>query len=143
MRIDGRRRLFAPRSAFDLRVELREGVWNGSSHGSGLKLINVPVLKHHDTGGSEITASLKHFYGLVSMDDGQSALRHYSGLGETVGKMIASVATPVLNIIDATWVSYSSLTGWPASTTFRANKLLAGQDPVGHGDLLRRAGHRI
>ncbi len=112
------------------RVELREGVWNGTSHGSGLKLINVPVLKHHDTGGSEITASLKHFYGVVSMDDGQSALRHYSGLGETAGKMAASVATPVLNIIDATWVSYASITGWPASTTFRANKLLAGQDPV-------------
>ena len=46
-------------------------------------------------GGSEITASLKHFYGVVSMSDGHSAIRHYSGLGETCGKMIASVRTPV------------------------------------------------
>jgi uncharacterized protein (DUF362 family) len=112
------------------RVELREGIWHGSGYGPNLKLINVPVLKHHDTGGSEITASLKHFYGVVSMNDGQSGFRHYSGLGETCGKMMAAVATPVLNIVDAVWVSYGSLTGYPASTTFRANQLLASQDPV-------------
>ncbi len=112
------------------RVELREGIWNGASHSPRLKLINVPVLKHHDTGGSEFTASLKLFYGLVSMDDGQSGPRHYSGLGETVGKMAASVATPVLSIIDAIWVSHGSLGGWPAEATFRANQLAAGQDPV-------------
>jgi hypothetical protein len=112
------------------RIELREGIWNGSGHSQNLKLINVPVLKHHDTGGSEITAALKHVYGILSMADGQSSFRHYSGLGETCGKMMVSVATPVLNIIDAIWVSYSSLKGYPASTTFRANQILASQDPV-------------
>ena len=112
------------------RVELREGIWKAGAHHGNLKLINVPVLKHHDTGGSEITASLKHMYGLVSMSDGQSGFRHYSGLGETCGKMMASVATPVLNIIDAIWVSHAALTGYPAGTTFRANQLLASQDPV-------------
>jgi uncharacterized protein (DUF362 family) len=112
------------------RVELREGIWKAGAHRANLKLINVPVLKHHDSGGSEITASLKHMYGLVSMSDGQSGFRHYSGLGETCGKMMASVATPVLNIIDAIWVSHTALTGYPASTTFRANQLLASQDPV-------------
>jgi uncharacterized protein (DUF362 family) len=112
------------------RVELREGIWKAGAHHGNLKLINVPVLKHHDTGGSEITASLKHMYGLVSMSDGQVGPRHYSGLGETCGKMMASVATPVLNIIDAIWVSHGSLTGYPARTTFRANQLLASQDPV-------------
>jgi hypothetical protein len=112
------------------RVELREGLWQENGYSSHLKLINVPVLKHHDTGGSEITASLKHFYGLVSMADGYSGYRHYAGLGETCGKMVVSVITPVLNIIDAIWVSHRSLTGYPASTTFRANQLLASQDPV-------------
>ena len=112
------------------RVELREGIWKAGAHHGILKLINVPVLKHHDTGGSEITASLKHMYGLVSMSDGQSGIRHYSRLGETCGKMMASVAKPVLSIIDAIWVSYSSITGYPSSTTFRANQLLASQDPV-------------
>jgi uncharacterized protein (DUF362 family) len=113
------------------RVELREGVWNGASYGSNLKLINVPVLKHHDTGGSEITGALKHMYGLVSMSDGQSNFRHYGGLGETCGKMMVSVHTPVLNIMDAIWVSQGALTGYPASATTRANRIVASQDPVG------------
>jgi hypothetical protein len=112
------------------RVELREGVWTGSSYGSNLKLINVQVLKHHDVGGSEITASLKNVYGILSMADGQGDFRHYAGLGETCGKMMASVHTPVLNIVDAIWVSHSSLIGYPASTTFRANQIVASQDPV-------------
>jgi uncharacterized protein (DUF362 family) len=112
------------------RVELREGIWNGSSYGTNLKLINVPVLKHHDQGGSEITGALKHMYGLVSMSDGQSGFRHYGGLGETCGKMMVSVHTPVLNIMDAVWVSQGALTGYPASSTFRADTIVASQDPV-------------
>jgi len=110
------------------RVELLEGLWQGSGYSQNLKLINVPVLKIHD--GSQITAALKHFYGIVSMSDGQSSFRHYSGLGETGGKMVVSVRTPVLNIIDAIWVSFSSLSGYPANTTFQANQILASQDPV-------------
>jgi uncharacterized protein (DUF362 family) len=112
------------------RVELLEGIWNGASYGTNLKLINVPVLKHHDTGGSEITGALKHMYGLVSMSDGQSGFRHYGGLGETCGKMMVSVHTPVLNIMDAVWVSQGALTGYPASATYRADTIVASQDPV-------------
>lgn len=112
------------------RVELREGIWTGSGYGQNLKLINVPVLKHHDIGGSEITASLKHMYGLLSIEDGVSnEYRHYAGLGETCGKMISARA-PVLNIIDAIWVSHKSLDGRPVSATHQANTLVASQDPV-------------
>jgi hypothetical protein len=112
------------------RVELKEGIWNGSVYQQNLKLINVPVLKHHDQGGSEITAALKHFYGLLSMSDGQVNARHYSGLGETCGKMVVSVRPPVLNIIDAIWVSHKALTGYPEQNTYRANQILASQDPL-------------
>jgi len=112
------------------RVELREGVWNGTEHSRNLKLINVPVLKHHDSGGSEITAALKHMYGLVSMADGNSPFRHYAGLGETCGKMMVSVRPPVLNIIDAIWVSHTALKGFPVDTTRQLNTLVASQDPV-------------
>jgi hypothetical protein len=110
------------------RVELLEGIWQGTGYGQNLKLINVPVLKIH--GGSEITASLKHLYGVLSMADGATTNRHYSGLGSTCGKMVVSVRTPVLNIVDAIWVSYGSLSGYPANTTTRANQILASQDPV-------------
>ena len=112
------------------RVELREGLWTGSKHVPKLKLINVPVLKQHDQGGSEITASLKHFYGVLSMSDGSHAYRHYSKLGHTCGKMVVSIRTPVLNIIDAIWVSQGSIMGYPPPMTFRANTLVASQDPV-------------
>lgn len=112
------------------RVELREGLWNGKGYSPNIKLINVPVLKHHDTGGSEITASLKHLYGVLSMADGQSRYRHYAGLGDTCGRMAVSVRTPILNIVDAIWVSHSSLKGYPAETTTRVSQLLASQDPV-------------
>jgi Domain of unknown function (DUF362)/Viral BACON domain len=112
------------------RVELREGVWTAGGHRPNLKLINVPVPKHHDTGGSEITACLKLFYGIVSMNDGQSGFRHYAGLGETCGKTMAAVCAPVLNIVDATWVSHGSITGYPPETTRRLNKLAASCDPV-------------
>jgi uncharacterized protein (DUF362 family) len=117
-------------SAGGRRVELFEGVWTGSRHEQNLKLINVPVLKHHDTGGSEITGAVKHFYGLVSMSDGNSDPRHYATLGETCGRMIAAVRPPALNVMDAIWVSHKALGGFPASATFRANQLLASQDPV-------------
>jgi len=112
------------------RVELRDGLWTGSGYSQALKLINVPVFKHHDSGGSEITASLKHMYGLVSMADGNSTFRHYTGLGETCGKMVASVRPPVLNIIDAIWVSHKAITGYPADATRQMNTLVASQDPV-------------
>jgi len=112
------------------RVELREGVWNGEGHDDKLKLINVPVLKHHDINGSEITASLKHFYGILSMSDGQSRYRHYKGLGQTCGKMIASVKTPVLNILDCIWVSHRNIRGYPAEDTVRIDQIIASQDPV-------------
>jgi len=112
------------------RIELREGIWTGNRYSQNLKLINIPVLKHHDAGGSEITASLKHVYDVLSMRDGQSNYRHYSGLGNTCGKMFVSVRTPELNILDAIWVSQSSLKGYPVETSYRANQILASQDPV-------------
>jgi hypothetical protein len=112
------------------RVELKDGVWAGKTHSANLKLINVPVIKHHDTRGSEITAALKHFYGVLSMKDGWVSPRHYNILGETCGKMVQSVCTPVLNIMDAIWVSHRSIKGYPEHTTFRANQIAASQDPV-------------
>jgi hypothetical protein len=117
-------------SAGGHRVELREGLWLGSGYSQKLKLINVPVLKHHDVGGSEITGSIKHFYGVLSMADGNSGFRHYGGLGETCGKMFVTVRTPVLNVMDAIWTSHAALSGYPTGNTFRTNQLLASQDPV-------------
>jgi uncharacterized protein (DUF362 family) len=110
------------------RIELREGIWTGSEYGDNLKLINLPVLKTH--AGTGITGALKHTYGILSMDDGSSGIRHYSESGSQCGKMWGLVKAPDLNILDCIWVSPDSLSGYPVSTTYRANTLVAGIDPV-------------
>lgn len=115
-------------SAGGNRIELRQGIWNGSSHDNNLKLINVPVLKTH--GGTGITGVLKHSYGILSMADGHSDIRHYSQSGVQCGKMWTLVRPPDLNILDCIWVSHESLGGYPPETTRRTNTLLAGADPV-------------
>jgi hypothetical protein len=93
-----------------------------------LKLINLPVLKTH--AGTGITGALKHTYGILSMADGSSSIRHYSESGIQCGKMWELVKAPDLNILDCIWVSPDSLAGYPVSTTYRANTLVAGVDPV-------------
>ena len=110
------------------RVELREGIWNGANHDQNLKLINVPVLKHH--GGCGITGALKSFYGVLSMADGKHHERHYEKLGQHCGEMIAKVRPPVINILDCIWVTQVAWAGYPPENTTRLNQLLASIDPV-------------
>ena len=110
------------------RVELKEGVWNGSTHDNNLKLINVPVLKHHD--GCGVTGAVKSYYGILSMADGWRRERHYEKLGAHCGEMIAKVRSPVLNILDCIWVTQIKWAGYPPKNTTRLNKLLASIDPV-------------
>ena len=110
------------------RIELREGIWNGTGYDENIKLINVPVLKHHV--GSGITGVLKSFYGILSMEDGKSSERHYEMLGKHCGQMIAKVRSPALNILDCIWVSLVDHAGYPPEQTRRLNQLLASVDPV-------------
>jgi hypothetical protein len=110
------------------RIELREGIWNGMSYDQNLKLVNVPVLKHHM--GCGITGALKSFYGLLSMSDSGYGERHYKKLGQHCGEMITRVRAPVINLLDCIWVSQGALTGYPPKNTTRLNQLLASIDPV-------------
>jgi uncharacterized protein (DUF362 family) len=110
------------------RIELRDGEWTSSGYADKLKLINIPVLKHH--GGCGTTGALKHFYGILSMDDGRSGPRHYSDIGNDCVDMWCDVKTPVLTILDCIWISPGDLSGYPESKTVRTNLLLAGFDPV-------------
>jgi uncharacterized protein (DUF362 family) len=112
------------------RVELRDGLWTGSGYADKLKLINIPVLKHH--GGCATTGALKHFYGVLSMQDGGDAgsRRHYGQIGNDCADMWCDVKTPVVTILDCIWVSPGALAGYPESATVRTNMLLAGFDPV-------------
>ncbi len=117
-------------SAAGHRIELREGIWNGAGYDANLKLINLPVLKTH--GGTGITGALKNSYGVLSMKDGvDGRTRHYKEAGSQCGKMWSLVRTPDLNMLDCIWVTYQGHhMGYPASTSHRANLLLASADPV-------------
>lgn len=117
-------------SAGGYRVELREGIWNGTEYDPNIKFINLPVLKTHV--GTGITGVLKHSYGILSMKDGVGwKTRHYNEAGSQCGKMYSLVRAPDLNIVDCIWVTYQvHHRGYPPSTTHRANILLAGLDPV-------------
>ena len=110
------------------RIELKEGLWSGTSYSQNLKLINVPVLKHHN--GCGITGALKNFYGVLSMVDGKHRERHYEKLGQHCGEMITKVRTPVVNILDCIWVTHIAWAGYPPEYTTRLNQLLASIDPV-------------
>jgi uncharacterized protein (DUF362 family) len=110
------------------RVELKEGIWNGSGHDDGLKLVNVPVLKHHD--GCGVTGAVKSYYGILSMADGWRRERHYEKLGAHCGEMIANVRAPVLNVLDCIWVTQVKWAGYPPENTTRLDQLLASLDPV-------------
>jgi hypothetical protein len=110
------------------RVELKEGIWRGTRYDDNIKLVNVPVLKHHM--GCGITGALKIFYGVLSMSDGGYGERHYSRLGQQCGEMIAKVRAPVISILDCIWVSQGALAGYPTQNTTRLDQLLASIDPV-------------
>jgi uncharacterized protein (DUF362 family) len=110
------------------RVELKEGVWNGFSYDDNLKLINIPVLKHHD--GCGVTGAVKNYYGILSMADGRRSERHYAKLGAHCGEMIAKVKEPVLNILDCIWVTQIRWAGYPPQNTTRLDQILASSDPV-------------
>jgi hypothetical protein len=77
-----------------------------------------------------MTGALKHMYGVLSMADGHSDIRHYTKSGLQCGKMWSMVRAPDLNILDCIWVSFDSLLGYPPETTSRTNVLAAGMDPV-------------
>lgn len=110
------------------RIELKEGIWNSESYDQNLKVINIPVLKHHD--GCGITGALKSFYGVLSMADGKEGERHYEKLGQHCGKMMVKVRAPVINILDCIWVTQVAWAGYPPENTTRRDQLLASIDPV-------------
>ncbi len=122
------------------RVELKRGIHTDpAGFTQNLKLINVPVLKDHWY--TSLTCSLKNTYGILSMWDAVTSGRdyHYSDVGEIWGMMMELIKTPVLNIVDAIWVSQGrgdpparqwGLPGYPPEVTTRVNQLLASQDPV-------------
>jgi hypothetical protein len=123
------------------RVSMRYGVWNGSSYNSDqLTFINLPVLKKHGMAGA--TIAWKNLIGFVTAEPIGSTDRYgdwnamhdfywgYTGDANRnyglLGREIALVRAPDLNLVDAIWVAYEANTGGQA---IRQDVLLASTDP--------------
>jgi len=121
-------------------VSMRYGVWDDSSYDTNrLTLINLPVLKRHGMAGA--TAAWKNLIGFVTISAetdrfggwdemhrffwGYAAASGDPGYG-LLGRELALVRAPDLNLVDAIWVGYQDNTSGNAS---RQNILLASTDP--------------
>ncbi|MFX1532619.1 MAG: DUF362 domain-containing protein [Promethearchaeota archaeon] len=117
-------------------ISFKHGIWNGTGYEKRLKVINCPILKSHRVYG--VTASIKHYMGVISQTRGLSGLTDsHSTVGTGgMGTLMVETGLPALNIIDAIWVNANP---YPSSSTgpntdysqaTRVNVLLAGTDPV-------------
>jgi hypothetical protein len=121
-------------------ISMRYGVWNGSSYEKDrLTFINMPVLKRHGMAGA--TISWKNLIGFItaegysenrfgSYDEMHNYFWGYTGGQEKnyglLGKEIALIRAPDLNLVDAIWVPFeNNFTG----NAVRENILLASSDP--------------
>ncbi|MDD5556013.1 MAG: DUF362 domain-containing protein [bacterium] len=120
-------------TAFGTRIDLKNGIWNGSAYEDRLRLISIPVLKDH--GGAWVTAALKLSYGILSMHLAPSGggPYHYDELGTATGTIWSAVRPADMHILDAI---YSVKGGGPYCGTYneslapRTATLMASVDPV-------------
>ena len=128
------------RTAAGTYVSMRYGIWNGTSSSydaNRLTFINMPVLKAHGMAGATIT--WKNLIGFVTTFENESRYGDwdemhdfywgYTGGGNRnyglVGRQMALIRTPDLNVVDAIWVADDNYDG----NATRQNVLLAGTDP--------------
>ena len=117
---------------FGSRISLKDGIWNGKGFDkSHLKFINMPVLKSHSLMG--VTAAIKHYMGVLSTPLCNDGFDQHQGMIKDglMGRMMAEVIYPDLNVIDANYIGVSSR--GPASSyssAYKADIVLAGTDPV-------------
>ena len=117
---------------FGTRISLKEGIWKEDKYDkSQLRFINMPVLKSHSYMG--LTGATKHYMGVLSTSLCNDGFNQHRGMIEQglMGRMMAEVIYPDLNLMDATYIGVSSR--GPASSyesAYKANLVLAGRDPI-------------
>ncbi len=120
-------------------VSMRYGVWDGRDYDADrLTFINLPVLKMHGMAGA--TISWKNLIGFITIGDAGRRFGNWSrmhdffwgytgevnrGLG-LIGRQMALVRAPDLNLVDAIWVANSDNNSGAAT---RRNILIASVDP--------------
>lgn len=117
---------------FGSRISLKDGIWNGKGFDkSHLKFINMPVLKSHSLMG--VTAAIKHYMGVLSTPLCNDGFDQHQGMIKEglMGRMMAEVIYPDLNVIDANYIGVSPRGPTSSySSAHKADIVLAGTDPV-------------
>lgn len=115
---------------YGTKVSFKKGIWNDDTKqydSSALKIMNIPVLKSH--GIYQVTAAVKSYMGTTSYALTGGAAHNNIGKG-AMGTQMALTRIPVLNILDAIWVTPDRGPNAPYSRAVETNMILAGTDPV-------------
>jgi len=122
-------------------VSMRYGVWTGSTYDAGsLVLVNLPVLKAHGMAGG--TIAWKNLIGFITTFDTDRRFPGADSWGEMhdyfwgyaggvnqsyglLGRQLARIRVPDLNLVDAIWVADDNYNG----NANRQDVLLASRDP--------------
>ncbi len=121
------------------RVSMRYGVWDGRDYDADrLTFINVPVLKMHGMAGA--TISWKNLIGFITIRDAPRRFGNWSRMHDffwgytgganrnlgLIGRQMALVRAPDLNVVDAIWVAETDNN---SGSAVRRNILIASIDP--------------
>ncbi|MCP4536094.1 MAG: DUF362 domain-containing protein [Chloroflexi bacterium] len=142
-------------SGMDLSISMKQGIWNGSSFDNNrLKMINMPVLKRHNSAWA--TISVKNYLGFITTCSGAECSisvprwvnpndKHCWMLGPSdngtvcagadyapgyglIARQMARIRRADLNIVDAIWVNPRDNAGWHGEAQ-RLDVLLSSRDP--------------
>lgn len=123
------------RTTYGTFISFKNGVWDqesGMYDGERLKIINMPVLKTH--GGYGVTASVKHYMGVVSdkLTSSLGARSHSTIEQGGMGTEMAETRMPTLNLLDAIWINAVPQNGPHTSygEAVQVSIIAASRDPV-------------
>ena len=105
---------------FGTHVSFREGIWDsasGSYERERLRVINMPVLKHHSW--FQVTGAVKNYMGVPSDMLTSRRAHNSTGVGG-MGTQMAHTRMPTLNIMDMIWIGTER---GPSNPNYRASRV--------------------
>jgi len=118
------------RTEFGTYISFKYGIWNEERKtydSEKLKTLNVPILKPHSIYG--VTAAVKHYMGVVSDKLTRHTAHNSVGLGG-MGTEMRETRMPVLNVLDAIWISPRFGPRVSYSQAVENNMIAASTDPI-------------
>ncbi|MCL2857259.1 MAG: DUF362 domain-containing protein [Oscillospiraceae bacterium] len=115
---------------FGTQISFREGIWDSTSSSydsERLRIINMPVLKHH--GWFQVTGAVKNYMGTPSdmLTGGRAHLSTGTG---GMGTQMAHTRMPALNIMDMIWIGTERGPSNPNYRATRTDLIAASTDAV-------------